>query len=138
MPAIVRPPKREPSPHLEKSIERAIRLRLGQEPDLVIWRHSASPTGQDAEGNFFRGGLPVGCPDLVGILALTDAWGGGGRHVPTGRFVAFEVKAAKGRATEKQLAFHALIRKFGGFCAVVRSVEEALAALERARRGDFE
>jgi hypothetical protein len=136
MPAILRPPKREPAPHLEKSIEHRIRLRLGQEPDLVLWRHSAAPTGQDAEGNFFRGGLPAGCPDLVGILR--QAWGGGGVGVVVGRFFALEVKAARGRPTEKQLAFAALIRKFGGFCAVVRSEAEALAALERARGGACE
>lgn len=109
--------------HLEKSIEQEIRLALSAAaPDLVLWRHSASKGVHDDQGNFFRGGLPPGAPDLIGILK--------------GRWFSLETKSAKGRLTEQQAVFHRLIWRFGGFAAVVRSPREALDALERARRGE--
>jgi hypothetical protein len=137
MPAIVRPPKREPSPHLEKSIERAIRLELAKDPDVLLWRHSAARPMTDEQGNFFRAGLPQGAPDLIGILRITDVVAFGA----IGRFFALEVRQAKRKKRdhhERQFEFHALIRRFNGFVAVVTSVEEALAALERARGGACE
>jgi hypothetical protein len=50
-----------------------------------------------------------------------------------------EVKRAKGGVlSARQKLFLALVRRMGGFAAAVRSVEEARAALERARRGESE
>lgn len=59
-----------------------------------------------------------------------------------GRFVALEVKApgasTKPARAALQAQFRALVRANGGFATVVRSVDEALAAVARAREGASE
>ena len=71
-----------------------------------------------------RYGLAVGSADLIGCLG--------------GRFIALEVKAAAGRTSPEQRQWLDLVRRNGGFAAVVRSVDEARAAIARARRGERE
>lgn len=69
--------------------------------------------------------------------------GGGRAHEsrPWGRFIALEAKRpagpgrARGRTSEEQDQWLSLVRRMGGFAAVVDSVDAARAALERARRG---
>ena len=111
----------------ESIIVADIRKDLGMEDDLVLWR-----LGQgvgERGGRFFRGGMIPGASDLIGILTVD------GRGI----FVAFEVKRAKGGVLSgRQKLFLSLVRKMGGFAAAVRSVEEARAALERARAGESE
>lgn len=152
MPAI---PKPAPRPPAERDVLADIRLALGHEPDLVLWRLSqgagvlvpqrimdrviralcsathAAPGLLDEldRMRFARQGMIQGAADLIGILG------------PTGRFFALEVKrpAAHGRpagkTSEKQDQWLALVRSMGGFAAVVSSVHEARAALVRARAG---
>ena len=106
----------------EAQIEHAIRKRLGREADLILFRNTV---GVARHGDRFRHyGLCPGSSDLVGILRSA------------GRWVALEVKTPRGRCTDLQQLFLDLIRRFGGFAAVVRSVPEALAALDRARAGE--
>lgn len=109
----------------EARIQAEVRLALGALPDLVMWRNSTG-VAQTPDGRSTRFGLCVGSSDLVGLLA------------PTGRFVAIEVKAADGRPTDDQLRFLRLVRSTGGFACIVRSAEEALLAVERARKGESE
>lgn len=109
----------------EAEIQQQIRLALGSEPDLVLWRNTVGVGTQD-DGRKQRFGLAIGSSDLVGILA------------PAGRWVALEVKSEKGRVRPEQKLFLELVRGRGGFAAVVRSVDEAKAALERARAGASE
>lgn len=110
---------------LEKTIQNKIRLALGREPDLTLWRNNTGHASYEAEGGArkVRYGLARGSSDLIGILA------------PTGRLIALEVKRPGKSATEEQLLFLALVRRRGGFAAVVHSVEEARVAVDRARRG---
>lgn len=106
----------------ETELQQQIRLELGRERDLVLWRNHVG-VGEHG-GRVRRFGLSIGSSDLIGILA------------PSGRFVALEVKSARGRVTPEQDLFLTLIQDRGGFAAVVRSVDEARAALERARAGE--
>lgn len=105
----------------------SIRLALGREPDLTLWpnpvKHVEVPSA-DGRVVHLRTGLAVGSADLIGILA------------PAGRLVALEVKTGRAVASPQQVMWAELVRRRGGFAAVVRSVEEATAALERARRGE--
>lgn len=118
-----------PKPQPEAALTYEIRLALGLEPDLVLWRNSTGvakhpdDTGRVRTQRF---GLAVGSADLVGILG------------PSGRFFALEVKTSEGRLTSEQTAWLALVRKRGGFACVVRGVDEARAALARARAGACE
>lgn len=103
----------------EAELQSAVRLELGRVPDLCLWRNSiGSPDG------VHHYGLPKGSADLIGILA--------------GRFIALELKSPTGRVSPEQTTWLACVRRFGGFACVVRSVNEAIAALERARAGASE
>jgi len=108
----------------EAVLQNQIRLALGREPDLALWRNETGVAVHN--GRRVRYGLCVGSADLIGILA------------PAGRFFALEIKTATGRVSPDQVRFLNLVRNRGGFAAVVRSVDEARDALERARMGELE
>lgn len=107
----------------EGALQDAIRVALSSEPDLVLWRNNVGVALHE-RGARVRYGLAPGSADLVGCLA--------------GRFVALEVKTATGRLSPEQRSWALVVRRFGGFCAVVRSVDEARAAIARARQGALE
>lgn len=116
-------PKRE----TEADIQQAIRLALGLEPDLVLWRNNVGGTIHEASSRVVQYGVGgKGGSDLLGILG------------PNGRWFALEVKKPGGRVKQEQLDFLAIVRSMGGFGAVVYSVDDARAALARARRGESE
>lgn len=108
----------------ERDILAAVRLALGREPDLVLWRLSAGITRDPLTGRSYRAGLVPGAADLIGVLA------------PHGRLFALEVKTATGRISPEQKLWASLVRDHGGFVATIRSVEDAHAALARARDGE--
>ncbi len=66
-----------------------------------------------------RFGLGNGGADLVGMLR-------------GGRAFAIEVKTPVGRLRPDQKAWSAAFQAWGGFYAVARSVDEAIAAVDRA------
>ena len=105
---------------MESDIQRAIRLAIGAMPDVVLWRNSTG-CAMTPDGSTHRFGLCVGSADLIGVVA------------PHGRFLAIEVKSAKGRTTKEQELFLALVRRMGGVAGVARSVEEAVSLANIAR-----
>lgn len=109
---------------LERDIVHAIRLRLGSERDLDLERRSVGQI-KDAAGKTHRFGT-VGEADLQGILG------------PNGKFFALEVKRPGQHMRPEQLQWANRKRMRGAFVAEVHSVDEALAALERARAGATE
>ncbi len=129
---------------LERDIVEAIRIALGTERDLVLHR-VASYQGKvwdELRGGsrFAVGGMGSGTPDLVGILTvrwvrLSSATGLHPLAEPIGRLFALEVKTPVGRASAAQNRWAARHREGGAFVAFVRSVDEAHAAIARARAG---
>lgn len=142
----------------ESEILSAVRKRLGREADFKGWRLSYGITKDDPEKRKrgeaekkWRGGLSVrGGSDIIGILNRA------GLPVPyAGRFIALECKtpehlarimsaikrgatARLSKADQHQIMFLAVVRSMGGFGAFVDSEESAVAALDRARRGESE
>lgn len=118
---------------LERSVLYQIRADLGRERDLVLWRNGIagveewSPTTGQVRHQ--HAGLPTGSSDLVGILRVNTSTG------YIGRFFGLEVKRPGEKPEPHQVEWLALVRLFGGFAAVAHSVEEARAALGRARCG---
>lgn len=106
----------------EAQIQQAIRLALGREHDVLLYRNSVG-VAQAPDGRTQRFGLCPGSSDLVGIG-------------PGGRFLALEVKTERGRVSPEQQRFIDLVNARGGIGAVVRSPEQARAVVEAARRGD--
>lgn len=109
----------------EAEIQAAIRVALGQTPDVLLWRNHVGRV-QDERGRWHPFGLAPGSADLVGLLA------------PSGRWLALEVKSDRGALRPEQRDWLAMVRRAGGFAAVVRSVDEAMAAVARARAGASE
>lgn len=101
----------------EGEIQDAVRLALAEVPGLVLWRNNVgmaehwTPRGVQRT----RYGLAPGSADLIGCL--------------NGRFVALEIKTPTGRLTPEQKTWLALVERHGGLTAVVRSADDALAAV---------
>lgn len=119
-------PRDRTSPH--SALVAEIRLALGAAEycDLALW---LSPNGdavrwsaRTASVTHAHLGLPVGSADLIGICR--------------GRFVSLEVKTGRAVPSAEQLRWGALVQRHGGFHAVIRSVAEALAAIDRCRAGE--
>lgn len=104
----------------ERDIQAAVRLALGSDPGLVLYRNSV---GYDA-GTRQHYGLAKGSADLIGVC--------------DGRFIGLEIKSERGRSSPEQKRWAELIRSKGGFVAVVRTVDEAVAAVARCRAGGME
>lgn len=108
----------------EREIQHNIRLALGTDPRVVLWRNSVGVA--ETGGRKQRFGLAVGSSDLIGVLR------------PSGRFIAMEIKTMIGRLSPEQQQYLQLIRQAGGFACVVRSVADARDAIDRASAGACE
>jgi hypothetical protein len=111
-------------PNAESLLCRSILDALSLVRGFEVWRVN-SGWASGASGGMIRL-APAGHADILGCLA------------PSGRLVGLEVKTATGRVTPAQVAWAERIRSVGGFVATVRSVDEARAALERAKGGERE
>lgn len=109
----------------ETRIQRDIMLALGRLPGVIVYRNSVGVAEYDDRETGVRRkvryGLAPGTPDLVVIDA--------------GRIVGLEVKSETGVPEESQLDVQKQWHAVGTFYGFVRSVDEARAALERARAG---
>lgn len=108
----------------ESEIQHQIRLSLGSDPRVLLWRNNTGVA--KFKDSSVRYGLCNGSSDLVGIVTMPNG---------TGRFIALECKTQRGAATTEQRLFLELVRKRGGFAAIVRSVEDAKTAIARAVTG---
>ena len=107
----------------ESALVASIRLALGRDSRVVLWRNNTGSALQDFGSGGMRPlkyGLCVGSSDLIGIVA------------PHGRLIALEVKTASGRVTREQQQFLSLVERMGGVARVVRSVDDALRAVDAA------
>ena len=102
-----------------------IRERLGREPGLALYLNTKgrlkSIGGQPTYVT--EPALTVGSSDLIGML------------YPRGRWFCLEVKTGDAVLTLGQKQWRDLVRRMGGFFAVVRSVDDAVEAHEMAKAG---
>lgn len=102
----------------ETAIMREIHTAVVQTGRALLWRNN---TGLATYGSAkVAYGLGLGGADLVGVVK------------GTGRFLALEVKTPEGRLSAEQKAWRRAVEASGAYYACVRSVDEALEALERA------
>lgn len=128
------------NPRSESEVQSAIRLRLGQLPDVRVWRNNVgqlSQRGAEGRKTTVRFGLCVGSSDLLCIVG------------PRGRWLAIEVKAEGWKPAgppkpgqkagkdwqheEDQRNWIAIVEKFGGVGGFATNEDEAMALVERAR-----
>lgn len=102
----------------ESEIQTEVRLALGREPDLCLWRNNIGVA--EARGHKIRFGVGgPGGADLIGVFR--------------GRFVAVELKTPIGKQSEEQQTFQRLVERKGGVYVVLRSAAEAVAWIERLK-----
>lgn len=95
----------------EANLQREIMLALSR-AGCLVWRNNTGAL-TDATGRLVRYGLCKGSSDLIGMT-------------PCGKFLAIEVKSARGRVTPEQERFIAAVLAKGGRAGVARSVKESL------------
>ena len=122
----------------ETALMRQIRAAVNALPGVRLWRNNSGVGRGLSNPGVVTYGLGEGSADLVGVCRVEEASGYGSGPMVTGRFFAIEVKTKTGRVSAEQAAWARCVRELGGFCATVRSVDDALAAVERCRRGDAE
>jgi len=90
---------------------------------FYAWRNHSQGTF-DAKSGRYRAmnqiGARKGVSDILGVL-------------PDGRFLAIEVKGAKGRTSQEQDAFIRMVNSLGGLAFVARSLEDVKGYLEDYR-----
>lgn len=114
----------------ETKLMRLIMVALSQ-AGCLVWRNETSGAyvgkviHKDARivtlanAQLMTFGLCVGSADIIGV------------HKPSGRFLAVEVKTAKGKPTAEQINFIEQIRAANGIAGIARSVQEALDLIPR-------
>ena len=110
----------------ELKIQNDIRLQLGADPAIRLWRNNTGAL-KDQSGRLVRYGLCPGSSDLIGLRQVTITPDMVGQTVAV--FAAIEVKD-RGRATADQERFIAAVSSLGGFAGVARSVADARAILK--------
>jgi hypothetical protein len=102
------------TPQRESFLVHAILRAWGAHPSLRIWRQNTG--GAKIKGQWVMFGTP-GAADISGLL------------LPHGRRLEIECKTERGRQSEDQKSFQAMIERFGGLYVLARSVEDVDAAL---------
>lgn len=97
----------------EKHTQNEILRTFGTRADMRLWRTNTGVA--KLRGQTVRFGIP-GQADLHGIL-------------PGGVFLAIEVKSEIGKQSPEQLAYQAMVGKFGGVYVLARSVADVWAAI---------
>lgn len=119
----------------ETSIQFQIREALGMIPGVLLHRnalvHGEEWNPTTGAVRHIQGGLGPGTADLIGLVRCDACFG-------VGVFFALEVKKPKQKAKPHQAEWLALVRKLGGFACVVASVQEAIDAVARCKRGETE
>lgn len=106
----------------EKKIQSAILNYFGMLRDAYVWRNNsgaATQTNKSGKSYFMRFGLK-GSADIIGCYK--------------GRFIAIEVKSAKGKTSEEQDKFIAEINRCGGYAIVARSLDDAQALIAKINK----
>ena len=121
-----------------RDLTHPIRAALNKLPGVRVARNNSGSLPL-AEGGMLRYGLGVGSADLVGIVTCVYVRGQietYGNVVSVGRAFVLEVKWPGEKPTQDQVRWLQAVQRLGGFACVVHSVDEAMEAVERCRRGE--
>ena len=104
----------------ESQLQDAIRLALGREDDVCLFRNNVGSAEMRGGHRVAFGVGGPGAADLIGMFR--------------GRFLAAEIKTPTGRQSPEQRQFQQLVERRGGIYVIWRSVDDALAWLAAARQ----
>src|SRR5882757_7430256 len=105
---------------IEQSIQRTI-LDFLRWKGIFCWKNSTAGIYVKARNTY----IPSHAPGVADILGILDS-----RFGQSGRFLAIEVKALKGKVSPHQETFLKEINERGGLAFVARSLEEVEAKLK--------
>jgi hypothetical protein len=96
----------------EKQIENSI-IEFLQRKGVFVWKNQSTAIYDPTRKAFRKVGKYQlsGVADIIGVLA-------------DGKFLAIEVKAAKGRVSDKQKSFLQKVNDCGGIGFIARSIED--------------
>jgi hypothetical protein len=112
----------------EQVIQQQIRLDIGINPEVRLFRNNCGVATDQRTGNFIRYGLAVGSSDLIGIRKVTITPDMVGQTI--GVFASLEVKTDTGKPSTDQKKWLSMVQAFGGIAGVVRSPQDARSLLQ--------
>jgi hypothetical protein len=107
----------------ETIIQQRIRLALGREPSLRLFRNNTGSLPDPRTKRPVQFGLCKGSADLIGWKQLTITPDMVGQKVAV--FASIEVKTPTGRLTPEQQTWLNAVQAAGGVAGIARSVEDA-------------
>jgi hypothetical protein len=110
----------------EASILQRIRLDLGREPSVRLFRNNTGAF-RDATGRIVRFGLHPGSADLIGWRSIVITPDDVGRTLAV--LASIEVKLPAGQPRHDQLQWASAVSAAGGFAGIARSTHDARVIL---------
>jgi len=107
----------------ETIIQQRIRLALGREPSLRLFRNNTGSLPDPRTKRPVQFGLCKGSADLIGWKQVTITPDMVGQKVAV--FASIEVKTPTGRLTPEQQTWLNAVQAAGGVAGIARSVEDA-------------
>ena len=112
----------------ETKIQQDIRLALGQEKNLRLFRNETGTLPNPRTGKWVKFGLAQGSSDLIGFKTITVTPEMIGSDLAV--FCSIEVKTKTGRLSDIQHNWLQVVKNAGGITGVARTVSEALNILK--------
>ena len=110
--------------NVETKLQQEIRLALGQESDLRLFRNQVGQLPDPRTGRYVQFGLAKGSSDLVGFKTIEVTHEMVGQKLSI--FCSIEVKTPKGRLTTNQESWLICVRSAGGSAGGARSIKDAI------------
>jgi len=114
--------------NLETNIQQRIRLALGTDPNVRLFRNQVGQLPDPRTGRPVQFGLAKGSADLVGFKTVTITSDMVGQQIA--QFVSIEVKTPNGRLTTSQQSWLDTLKTAGAIAGVARSPEDAVGLLD--------
>ncbi len=110
--------------NVETILQQEIRLALGQEPHLRLFRNQVGQLPDPRSGRYVQFGLAKGSSDLVGFRTVEVTPDMVGQKLAV--FTSIEVKTPRGKLTTYQKNWLQCLENAGAICGVARSVDDAV------------
>ena len=112
----------------ETVLQQNIRLALGQEKNLRLFRNQVGQLPDPRTGRYIQFGLAKGSSDLIGFKTVKVTPDMVGQEIA--QFVSLEIKTESGKLTKMQHNWLQKVKTSGGIVGVARTVKDALKILK--------
>ena len=112
----------------ETKIQQDIRLAVGQEKNLRLFRNETGMLPDPRTGKWVQFGLCKGSSDLIGFKEIVIDESHLGKKLAV--FISLEVKTKRGKLSDMQHNWLQVVKNAGGITGVARNVAEALNILK--------